>query len=207
MKIALIDYGSGNIQSAYKALELVSNSKKKISIISNSKDLLKVDKIILPGVGAFADCMKGLNSIPGMIDILNEVVLEKKKPFLGICVGMQLLATEGKEKGNHKGLGWITGKVIKIKKNKKIKIPHMGWNTVEIISKHPILKRKKFESYFVHSYNFVCKEKKNILAICNYQQNITAIVGKENIIGMQFHPEKSQMVGLEILKNFVSWNY
>jgi glutamine amidotransferase len=207
VKIALIDYGSGNIQSAYKALELVSNSKKKISIISNSKDLLKVDKIILPGVGAFADCMKGLNSIPGMIDILNEVVLEKKKPFLGICVGMQLLATEGKEKGNHKGLGWITGKVIKIKKNKKIKIPHMGWNTVEIISKHPILKRKKFESYFVHSYNFVCKEKKNILAICNYQQNITAIVGKENIIGMQFHPEKSQMVGLEILKNFVSWNY
>ena len=207
MKIALIDYGSGNIQSAFKALELVSNSKKKISIISNSKDLLKVDKIILPGVGAFADCMKGLKSISGMIDILNEVVLEKKKPFLGICVGMQLLATEGREKGNHKGLGWISGKVIKIKKNKKIKIPHMGWNTVEIISKHPILKRKKFESYFVHSYNFVCKEKKNILAICNYQQNITAIVGKENIIGTQFHPEKSQMVGLEILKNFVSWNY
>jgi len=143
VKIALIDYGSGNIQSAFKALELVSNSKKKISIISNSKDLLKVDKIILPGVGAFADCMKGLKSISGMIDILNEVVLEKKKPFLGICVGMQLLATEGREKGNHKGLGWITGKVIKIKKNKKIKIPHMGWNTVEIISKHPILKRKK----------------------------------------------------------------
>ena len=207
MKIALIDYGSGNIQSAFKALELVSNSKKKISIISNSKDLLKVDKIILPGVGAFADCMKGLKSISGMIDILNEVVLEKKKPFLGICVGMQLLATEGKEKGNHKGLGWIEGKVIKIKKNKKIKIPHMGWNTVEIISKHPILKRKKFESYFVHSYNFVCKEKKNILAICNYQQNITAIVGKENIIGTQFHPEKSQMVGLEILKNFIRWIY
>ena len=207
MKIALIDYGSGNIQSAYKALELVSNSKKKISIISNSKDLLKVDKIILPGVGAFADCMKGLKSISGMIDILNEVVLEKKKPFLGICVGMQLLATEGKEKGNHKGLGWITGKVIKIKKNKKIKIPHMGWNTVEIISKHPILKRKKFESYFVHSYNFICKNKKNIIATCDYQQKITAIVGKENIIGTQFHPEKSQKIGLEILKNFVSWNY
>ena len=207
MKIALIDYGSGNIQSAFKALELVSNSKKKISIISNSKDLLKVDKIILPGVGAFADCMKGLKSISGMIDILNEVVLEKKKPFLGICVGMQLLATEGREKGNHKGLGWITGKVIKIKKNKKIKIPHMGWNTVEIISKHPILKRKKFESYFVHSYNFICKNKKNIIATCDYQQKITAIVGKENIIGTQFHPEKSQKIGLEILKNFVSWNY
>ena len=207
MKIALIDYGSGNIQSAYKALELVSNYKKKISVISNSKDLLKVDKIILPGVGAFADCIKGLKSISGMIDILNEVVLEKKKPFLGICVGMQLLATEGKEKGNHKGLGWIAGKVIKIKKNKKIKIPHMGWNTVKVISKHPILKRKKFESYFVHSYNFVCKDKKNILATCSYQQDITAIVGKENIIGTQFHPEKSQKVGLEILKNFVSWNY
>ena len=207
MKIALIDYGSGNIQSAYKALELVSNYKKKISVISNSKDLLKVDKIILPGVGAFADCMKGLKSISGMIDILNEVVLEKKKPFLGICVGMQLLATEGKEKGNHKGLGWIPGKVIKIKKKNRIKIPHMGWNTVKIISKHPILKRKKFESYFVHSYNFVCKDKKNIVATCRYQQNITAIVGKENIIGTQFHPEKSQKIGLEILKNFISWNY
>ena len=207
MKIALIDYGSGNLQSAYKALELVSNCKKKIFITSNSKDLLKADKIILPGVGAFADCMKGLKSISGMIDVLNEVVLEKKKPFLGICIGMQLLATEGKEKGNHKGLGWIKGKVIKIKKNKKIKIPHMGWNTVKVISKHPILKRKKFESYFVHSYNFVCRDKKNIIATCDYQQKITAIVGKENIIGTQFHPEKSQKIGLEILKNFVSWNF
>ena len=207
MKIALIDYGSGNLQSAYKALELVSNCKKKIFITSNSKDLLKADKIILPGVGAFADCMKGLKSISGMIDVLNEVVLEKKKPFLGICIGMQLLATEGKEKGNHKGLGWIKGKVIKIKKNKKIKIPHMGWNTVKVISKHPILKRKKFESYFVHSYNFVCRDKKNIIATCDYQQKITAIVGKENIIGTQFHPEKSQKIGLEILKNFISWNF
>ena len=207
MKIALIDYGSGNLQSAYKALELVSNCKNKIFITSNSKDLLKADKIILPGVGAFADCMRGLESISGMIEILNEVVLEKKKPFLGICIGMQLLATEGKEKGNHKGLGWIKGKVIKIKKNKKIKIPHMGWNTVKVISKHPILKRKKFESYFVHSYNFICKDKKNIIATCDYQQKITAIVGKENIIGTQFHPEKSQKIGLEILKNFVFWNF
>jgi glutamine amidotransferase len=207
VKIALIDYGSGNLQSAYKALELVSDYKKKIFVTSNSKDLLKVDKIILPGVGAFADCMKGLKSISGMINVLNEVVLEKKKPFLGICIGMQLMATEGKEKGNHKGLGWIEGKVIKIKKNKKIKIPHMGWNTVKVISKHPIIKRKKFESYFVHSYNFICKNKKNVLATCDYQQKITAIVGKENIIGTQFHPEKSQKVGLEILKNFVFWNY
>ena len=207
MKIALIDYGSGNLQSAYKALELVSNCKNKIFITSNSKDLLKADKIILPGVGAFADCIKGLKSISGMIDVLNEVVLEKKKPFLGICIGMQLLATKGKEKGDHDGLGWIKGKVIKIKKIKKIKIPHMGWNTVKVISKHPILKRKKFESYFVHSYNFICKNKKNIIATCDYQQKITAIVGKENIIGTQFHPEKSQKIGLEILKNFVSWNY
>jgi len=207
VKIALIDYGSGNLQSAYKALELVSNCKNKIFITSNSKDLLKADKIILPGVGAFADCIKGLKSISGMIDVLNEVVLEKKKPFLGICIGMQLLATKGKEKGDHDGLGWIKGKVIKIKKIKKIKIPHMGWNTVKVISKHPILKRKKFESYFVHSYNFICKNKKNIIATCDYQQKITAIVGKENIIGTQFHPEKSQKIGLEILKNFVSWNY
>ena len=197
MKIALIDYGSGNLQSAYKALELAGSYKKsKIFLTSKSKDLLKIDKIVLPGVGTFADCMKGLKSLPGMIDTLNEIVLQKKKPFLGICVGMQLLASEGKEKGNHKGLGWIAGKVIKIKKNKKKKVPHMGWNTVKVIYKHPILKKKEFESYFVHSYNFICRDKKNILATCDYQQNITAIIGKENIIGTQFHPEKSQKVGL-----------
>ena len=208
MKIALIDYGSGNLQSAYKALELAGSYKKsKIFLTSKSKDLLKIDKIVLPGVGTFADCMKGLKSLPGMIDTLNEIVLQKKKPFLGICVGMQLLASEGKEKGNHKGLGWIAGKVIKIKKNKKRKVPHMGWNTVKVISKHPILKKKEFESYFVHSYNFICRDKKNILATCDYQQNITAIIGKENIIGTQFHPEKSQKVGLEILKNFICWTY
>ena len=209
MKTALIDYGSGNLQSAYKALELAGKFRKKnkIFVTSKSKDLLHVDKIVLPGVGTFFDCMNGLKSLPGMIDILNEVVLEKKKPFLGICIGMQLLATQGKEKGNHKGLGWIEGKVIKLKKNKKIKIPHMGWNTVKIISKHPILKKKKFESYFVHSYNFICRDKKNVLATCDYQQSITAIIGKENIIGTQFHPEKSQRTGLEILKNFISWIY
>ena len=206
MKIALIDYGSGNLQSAYKALEKVSN-KKKIIVTSNSKELLKVDKIVLPGVGSFSDCMNGLKNISGMIDILNEVVINKKKPFLGICVGMQLLATEGEEKGNYKGLGWIKGKVVKIKKNKKIKIPHMGWNTVKVISKHPIINKKKFESYFVHSYNFICKNKENVLATCNYSQNITAIIGRENIIGTQFHPEKSQKSGLEFLKKFVSWTY
>ena len=209
VKTALIDYGSGNLQSAYKALELAGNYRKKnkIFITSKSKDLLDADKIVLPGVGTFSDCMNGLKSLPGMIEILNEIVLQRKKPFLGICVGMQLLAIEGKEKGNHKGLGWIKGKVVKIKKNKKIKIPHMGWNTVKIISKHPILKRKKFESYFVHSYNFICQDKKNVLATCDYQQSITAIVGKENIIGTQFHPEKSQKIGLEILKNFIRWIY
>ena len=205
MKIALIDYGSGNLQSAYKSLELAAKYKKKnkVFVTSKSKDLLSANKIVLPGVGTFSDCMKGLKSIPGMIDILNEQVIQKKKPFLGICVGMQLLATEGKEKGNHKGLNWIKGKVVKIKKNKKIKIPHMGWNTVNSISKHPVIKKKKFETYFVHSYNFICKNKKNILATCDYKQNITAIVGKENIIGTQFHPEKSQINGLKIIKNFL----
>ncbi len=209
MKIALIDYGSGNLQSAYKSLELAAKYKKKnkVFVTSKSKDLLSANKIVLPGVGTFSDCMKGLKSIPGMIDILNEQVIQKKKPFLGICVGMQLLATEGKEKGNHKGLNWIKGKVVKIKKNKKIKIPHMGWNTVNSISKHPVIKKKKFETYFVHSYNFICKNKKNILATCDYKQNITAIVGKENIIGTQFHPEKSQKIGLEILNNFIRWTY
>ena len=209
VKTVLIDYGSGNLQSAYKALETASKYKKKSKIIvtSKSKDLLDADKVVLPGVGTFFDCMNGLKSINGMIDILNEVVLERKKPFLGICVGMQLLATLGKEKGNHKGLGWIKGQVIKLKKNKKIKIPHMGWNTVVTEAKHPIINKKRFETYFVHSYNFICDDKKNILATSDYGQKITAIVGKENIIGTQFHPEKSQKNGLEILKNFIKWNY
>jgi len=209
-KICIIDYGLGNIRSAEQSLKRIvkeNNQSAEIIVVKNAKDLHLTTHIILPGQGAFASCMEGLKTIPGMVEELSENVLIQKKPFLGICVGMQLLATEGKEKGNHKGLGWIAGKVIKIKKKNSIKIPHMGWNTVKIISKHPILKRKKFESYFVHSYNFVCKDKKNILATCSYQQDITAIVGKENIIGTQFHPEKSQKVGLEILKNFVSWNY
>ena len=208
MKIALIDYGSGNLQSAYKALELSSkfNKKNKVFIATKSKDLLQADKIVLPGVGTFSDCMKGIKSISGMIDTLNKEVLIRKKPFLGICVGMQLLATEGTEKGNHKGLNWIKGKVIKIKKKNKIKIPHMGWNTVKTIINHPVIKRKKFDSYFVHSYNFICKNKKNILAVCDYKQNITAIVGSENIIGTQFHPEKSLEKGLKFLNSFLNIN-
>ena len=208
MDVALIDYGSGNLQSAYKALKLAGNykyKKIKIFVTSKSKDLEKADKIVLPGVGAFADCMKGLKSLPGMIEMLHENVLQKNKPFLGICVGMQLLATEGKEKEKYKGLNWIKGEVIKIKKKNKIKIPHMGWNEVRVISKHAVLKKRKFESYFVHSYNFNCKDKKNILAQTYYGQKITAAVGKDNIIGTQFHPEKSQKVGLEILKNFIDW--
>ena len=209
-KIIVVDYGLGNIRSSEQSLKRIveeNNQSAEVYIINKAEDINSATHIILPGQGAFASCMKGLKNIPGMVSELSESVLIQKKPFLGICVGMQLLAIEGKEKGNHKGLGWIKGKVIKIKKNKKIKIPHMGWNTVKVISKHPILKRKKFESYFVHSYNFICKNKKNIIATCDYQQKITAIVGKENIIGTQFHPEKSQKIGLEILKNFVSWNY
>ena len=210
MFVIIIDYGSGNIKSVYNSVKRTLNSFNEFSEVKVSRNLSeieKADKIILPGVGSFDQCMNRIRKTKDLVETLKDQVITKKKPFLGICIGMQLMATEGKEKGNHKGLGWIEGKVIKIKKNKKIKIPHMGWNTVKVTSKHPIIKRKKFESYFVHSYNFICKNKKNVLATCDYQQKITAIVGKENIIGTQFHPEKSQKVGLEILKNFISWNY
>ena len=198
----VIDLGIGNLMSIIRGLEYYG---AEVTVTSDPNIINNSSHIVLPGDGAFKYAMEQIIK-KGLLSTLKNLK-NSKTVLLGICIGMQLMATEGKEKGNHKGLGWIAGKVIKIKKKKIKKIPHMGWNTVKIISKHPILKRKKFESYFVHSYNFVCKDKKNILATCSYQQDITAIVGKENIIGTQFHPEKSQKVGLEILKNFVSWNY
>ncbi len=206
-KIVIIDYGSGNLSSVLNAVESVKNQDSEVLISSNPEDLKSATHIILPGVGAFADCMSGLKSIPQMIETLKNQILIAKKPFLGICVGMQLLADKGYEYGEHVGLGLIKGKVVALDdQNGQLKIPHMGWNDLQIKSNHPILEGLKTgdHAYFVHSYHFICEDENNILAQVEYGQKINAIIARENIIATQFHPEKSAETGLKLLKNFIS---
>ena len=214
MNTVVIDYGSGNLRSVSKALEKAAarvNIETSIIVTKQASALSPADRIVLPGVGAFEDCIQGLGSIPGMLDALKHTVKEQKKPFLGICVGMQLLANYGLENGRHKGLGWIPGEVHSIKpKGPELKIPHMGWNVVHVPkdSKHPILSNfsKGAHAYFVHSYFFSCKNTDDVLATVDYGHNFPAIIGRENIIGTQFHPEKSQITGLLLLEEFLKWN-
>jgi glutamine amidotransferase len=207
-KAVIIDYGSGNLKSVFNAFKLASYGD--VSVTHDFCDLSLSSHIILPGVGSFADCMKGLVSLPGMIETLQDEVIKNKKPFLGICVGMQLMASLGKENGTTKGLDWICGEVEKIiPKDPMLKIPHMGWNTVNFNNEsHPIW--KKFTSgchaYFVHSYQFIPTNKDVILATTEYGENITAVVGSDNIIGTQFHPEKSQSFGQSFIKEFLMWD-
>jgi len=215
--IAIIDYGSGNLRSAAKAFEHVVNSAGlpfDVKLVSAAHELDAASHIVLPGQGAFGDCMAGLKAVDGMINALEENIRARKKPFLGICVGMQLLADRGLEHGEHAGLGWISGDVVPLKfseqpTDKSLKIPHMGWNTLDKIHDHFVLRGIECEGdsadhyYFVHSFMFECKEGKHILATSEYGGAVTAIVGEENIIGVQFHPEKSQKAGLHLLRNFV----
>ena len=213
MKILVIDYNAGNLASLTNSLKKVSDdSKKNISIkISNSpEDILCSDKIILPGVGDFSNCKKQLTKIDGMIEALNKYTNELTKPFLGICIGMQLMADISEERGKHQGLGYFDAEVKKIEDNGSlIKIPHMGWNTVILENQNT---KKKFQSlnnkdfYFVHSYQMVCKNNNDILASVTYGSKIVAAVCKDNIIGVQFHPEKSQLSGLSFLSEFIEWN-
>jgi imidazole glycerol-phosphate synthase subunit HisH len=203
-KIVIIDYGSGNLQSVLNAFIKI-NPDFDVKISNKAADLKTATHIILPGVGAFADCIKALSAIGGMIDTLKEEILINKKPFLGICVGMQLLANIGLEYGKSAGLGFIEGNVGKIDdQNKSLKIPHIGWNEVEFEQKHPILKNIKNNEhfYFVHSFKFMAENSENIIATTNYGQKITAIIAKNNIVATQFHPEKSSDAGLQILENF-----
>lgn len=206
-KIAIIDYGSGNLHSAFKAVKKAAESKTGSSVILTSKpeDVDSASHIILPGVGAFQDCMDGLHSINGMIEALSENVMNKKKNFLGICVGMQLLAEKGLEEGEHSGLGWLQGEVSRINPaNKDYKIPHMGWNELIELKDNALTKglnQKDF--YFVHSYSMKT-ERNNIIATADYAEEIVAVVNKENIYGTQFHPEKSQENGLKLLSNFIN---
>jgi len=206
--VALIDYGSGNLASAAKALAKAANGKSDIVTTADPQVVKDAERIVLPGVGAFADCMKGLSGVPGMVDALREKVLKDGAPFLGICVGMQLMATVGVEFGRHAGLGWIAGEVVKIApSDPNLKIPHMGWNELKILSRHPLLKgiETGAHAYFVHSFELKPALPEDLIATCDYGGPLTAMVGNENIAGTQFHPEKSQATGLKLLENFLSW--
>ena len=211
MSITVIDYGSGNLKSAAKALENAANNinlNSKIVVTSDPKTIKKSDKIILPGQGSFRDCYLSINKIPGLSEILNELVLEKKKPILGICVGMHLFAKTGYESQETKGFGWIDAEVRKINNmNKKLKLPHMGWNEIELKKDCFLFSNIKNKShvYFIHSYEFKTKQKDCVVATTNYGNSIIVSVAKENIVGTQFHPEKSQKNGLIILENFLNW--
>ncbi len=205
---ALIDYGSGNLASAAKALARAANGKSDIVTTADPQVVADAERIVLPGVGAFADCMAGLKAVPGMIEALRDKVLKEGAPFLGICVGMQLLATVGVEFGRHAGLGWIAGEVVKITPpDPALKIPHMGWNELKFARDHALLNGipEGSHAYFVHSFQLVPALPEDLVATTDYGGPLTAMVGNENIAGTQFHPEKSQATGIKLLENFLTW--
>lgn len=212
--VVIIDYGSGNLHSAAKALESAargSGSQTRIIVSSRAEDVLVADRILLPGVGAYRDCKQGLERVPGMIEALEEAVRKKGRPFLGICVGMQLLSERGLEFVETPGLGWIKGEVRQIEpKDPNLKIPHMGWNTLEVVNSHALLDgiptgSAGWHAYFVHSFAMVPKERRVVVAETDYGGRFTALVADGNIAGTQFHPEKSQKLGLKLLANFLGW--
>ena len=211
MSIAIIDYGSGNLRSAAKALEVANksvNTNSKIVITSDPEIIKKSNKIILPGQGSFRDCYLGIKKINGLVETLNDFVLVQKKPIFGICVGMQLFANIGYESEETKGFGWIDGVVKKINNiNKTLKLPHMGWNQIDFKKDFSLFSgiENKSHMYFVHSYEFLTKQKDCIVATTNYGNSIIVAVAKDNIFGTQFHPEKSQKNGLKLLENFIKW--
>lgn len=206
MKTIIIDYGSGNVESVANALALAKNDGE-ILISNNLSEIKSATHLILPGVGAFGDCMEGLKEIEGLLPELRKQVLVEKKPFLGICVGMQVLASVGYENGEHQGLGFINGHVEKIC-GEHLKIPHMGWNNIVVKpNKHAVLADIKDGDnfYFANSFHFIAQNENNVLAQVEYGEKLTAIVAKENIFGVQFHPEKSGEAGLKLLKSFLNW--
>ncbi len=206
MTTVIIDYGAGNVESVANALRFVGNNEE-IIISSNPSDVARANRLLLPGVGAFGDCMSSLN-LSGLLSEIKKQVLVEKKPFLGICVGMQVLATLGFENGEHQGLDFISGRVEKIKPQGDLKIPHMGWNEVILKSKnHSLLQDIKSGEhfYFANSYHFICDDEKDVLAEAEYGSKLSVIVAKNNIFGVQFHPEKSAEAGLKLLKNFLNW--
>jgi glutamine amidotransferase len=207
MTVAIIDYGSGNVCSVANAFETVAKSTK-VQITNNLNEIRSANHLVLPGVGSFLDCMNGLKKIEGLIAEIRRQVLIEKKPFLGICVGMQVMASIGYENGEHQGLGFINGKVEKIQPAEDLKIPHMGWNDLNVEQNNcSALKDLKTgdHAYFANSYHFICNNTNNVVAHVEYGKKMTAILNKENILAVQFHPEKSGEVGLSLLKNFIDW--
>ena len=214
MTVAIIDYGSGNLRSAEKAFERAARAHAHVPhvIVTADPDRVRTaDRIVLPGVGAFADCKRGLWAIDGMPEALDEAVRKNGKPFFGICVGMQLMASRGLEFEEVDGLDWISGDVTEMMpSDPALKIPHMGWNTIDVAGSHPALKGiptgpDGLHAYFVHSYHFACARAADRLASFGYGGTFTAMVARDNMIGTQFHPEKSQRLGLELIANFLDW--
>ena len=205
-KITIVDYGSGNLLSAKQSFLKVANltnTNVEIQISNDPRSLKESSHVVLPGQGAFKTCMDGIQKIPGMREQLNEFVIIKKRPFFGICVGMQLLADVSEENGTHSGFGWIKGKIKKLP-NEKIKMPHMGWNKIKVVNNNALIRPEETDYYFVHSYYFDCLNKQDIVAETEYGINFTSIVSKENVYGCQFHPEKSSIQGLNIIKDFIN---
>jgi len=214
MTVAIVDYGSGNLHSAAKAFERAAHESghdQPIVVTNDPARLAQAERVVLPGVGAFADCRRGLDAIDGMIEALNESVLQRGRPFFGICVGMQLMAERGREYQVMPGLGWIAGEVDRIAPHDAgLKIPHMGWNTLDMLRPHPLLEDVPLgpdglHAYFVHSYELKPARRADLVAQSDYGGPLTAIVGRDNMVGTQFHPEKSQRLGLALIKNFLRW--
>ena len=207
MKITIVDYNSGNISSVINSFKEVAKNKVNIEVNSDLKKIKLSDKVVLPGQGSFKSCVDALNNISGLVDSLNEFAINNKKPLLGICVGLQMFADIGYEETETKGLGWISGKVSKIdNKDGKYKLPHIGWNQINIVKESKIFTNIENNShmYFVHSYEFIPNDKSVISSTTDYSSNIVCSVEKENVFGTQFHPEKSDKIGLKIIDNFIN---
>jgi len=214
VKVAIIDYGSGNLRSAAKAFERAARDNAIVAdvLVTSDPDAVRsADRVVLPGVGAFGDCRAGLHAVSGMVEALTEAVQRDAKPFFGICVGMQLMAARGLEHGQHEGLGWIDGDVVVMRPDDAaLKIPHMGWNTLTQTRPHILLDgietgEAGLHAYFVHSYFLDAKSEDDVLARTDYGGPVTAMIAKDNMVGAQFHPEKSQTLGLALIGNFLKW--
>jgi glutamine amidotransferase len=214
MRVAIIDYGSGNLRSATKAFERAAREagiSAEVDLTADAGRVRTADRIVLPGVGAYADCRAGLDAVPGMVEAINEVAIDKARPFLGICVGMQLMSSRGLEKTVTQGLGWIEGDVVLLQPaDPRLKIPQIGWNTLDLTHPHPLFNGiptgpDGLHAYFVHSYHLAVKRPKDVLAVTDYGGPVTAAVARDNLAGAQFHPEKSQALGLALIANFLRW--